>query len=344
MSNSEQYHSPTEAARRLGVSVKALRVYEQRGLIDPVRTEAGWRAYGPNEMTRAADIAALRALGFSLAQIARVLDRQADGLEQALAGHQATLEARAEQLSMTIGRVRGLRDEIANGRTPKAADLTRLLGSTVAPVVSFDLPWPWGGERFDLRDMRRLTHIVGPLGSGKTKLIQRLAETLPDAVFLGLDRLNEDGAAARARLADDPALAARVDRTLAWLVEDGAVTSNALVALLAALESEKTAHVVIDMIEQGLDAATQQALIAHLRRRGPGAPAVIATTRSSAFLDLADIGPDEAVYLCPANHAPPTRIAPHPGAPGYEAVTTCLAAPDVRARTGSVVAAFSPAA
>jgi hypothetical protein len=45
------------------------------------------------------------------------------------------------------------------------------------------------------------------------------------------------------------------------------------------------------------------------------------------------MGPDEAIILCPANHSPPTVVAPYPGAPGYEAVATCLAPPDVRART-----------
>nr|WP_245319666.1 MerR family transcriptional regulator [Mesorhizobium temperatum] len=43
------------------MSAKALRLYEQRGLIAPIRTAAGWRAYGPVEMSRAAEIAALRA-------------------------------------------------------------------------------------------------------------------------------------------------------------------------------------------------------------------------------------------------------------------------------------------
>ncbi|MGN6149602.1 MAG: MerR family transcriptional regulator, partial [Rhizomicrobium sp.] len=43
----DQYLSPSEAARRLGVSVKALRVYEQRGLVKPLRSQADWRAYGP---------------------------------------------------------------------------------------------------------------------------------------------------------------------------------------------------------------------------------------------------------------------------------------------------------
>ena len=44
-----------------------------------------------------------------------------------------------------------------------------------------------------------------------------------------------------------------------------------------------------------------------------------------ARLDLAAIGPDEAIILCPANHSPPVLVPPYPGAPGYETVASCLA-------------------
>lgn len=338
MSSSAQFLNPSEAAKRLGVSTKALRLYEERGLVSPVRTAAGWRAYGPGEMARAAEVVALRALGLSLAQVARVLCGDADDLEPALAAHQATLEDRVRQLAGTVDKVRGLRTDLAQGRMPGAGELARLLGPTADLSVVFDLPWPWGGERFELRDVRMLNYIIGPLGSGKTRLAQRLAETLPDAAFLGLERAADGGAAARARLDADPALKARVDESLAWLVEDGAVVSKPLVALLAGLEAEGPAILVVDMVEQGLDQVTQEALIAHLRRRGPGARPLFLLTRSSAILDLAAVGPDEAILLCPANHSPPTRVAPYPGAPGYEAVATCLASPDVRARTEGVIA------
>jgi len=342
--SSAQYLNPSEAARRLGVSVKALRLYEQRGLVDPVRTAAGWRAYGPDEMARAAEIAALRALGLSLAQVARVLAGDPQGLEPALAAHQATLEGQARQLAGAVEKVRGLRADLARGQAPAVGDLARLAGPASELVVAFDLPWPWGGERFELRDMRPLNYIIGPLGCGKTRLALRLAETLPDAAFLGLDRLDDNGAAARARLDADPALKARVDQTLAWLVEDGAEVSDALVALLTGLEGEGPAVLVVDMIEQGLDEATQGALIAHLRRRGPGGRPIFMLTRSCAVLDMAAVGADEAIILCPANHSPPTRVAPYPGAPGYEAVATCLASPQVRARTEGVIAWRPPAA
>jgi hypothetical protein len=97
--------------------------------------------------------------------------------------------------------------------------------------------------------------------------------------------------------------------------------------------------VVVDMVEQGLDHATQETLIEHLRQR-PKAQArpLFLMTRSSAILDLAAIGQDEAILLCPANHSPPTRVASYPGAPGWEAVATCLASPQVRARTAGVIA------
>jgi hypothetical protein len=95
---------------------------------------------------------------------------------------------------------------------------------------------------------------------------------------------------------------------------------------------------IVDMVEQGLDQATQGALIAHLRRRGTGGRPLFLLTRSHAILDLAAAGADEAIILCPANHSPPRRVAPYPGAPDYEAVATCLASSEVRARTEGVIA------
>ncbi len=328
MNSSAPFLNASEAASRLGVSAKALRLYEQRGLLVPLRSAAGWRAYGPAEMARAAEIVALRALGLSLAQVARVLWGDAGDLEPALAAHQVTLEGRARDLAATVEKIRGLRTDIAQGQMPTSGELTRLLGAPADLSVAFDLPWPWGGERFELRDIRALNYIIGPLGSGKTRLAQRLAETLPNALFLGLDR----------SVKADPAPRSRVARTLAWLMEDGATESDMLIALISGLESEGPAILVVDMIEQGLDQPTQEALIAHLRRRTSGSRPIFMLTRSSAILDLTSVGVDEAIILCPANHSPPTYVAPYPGTPGYEAVATCLASPEVRARTEGVIA------
>jgi hypothetical protein len=161
----------------------------------------------------------------------------------------------------------------------------------------------------------------------------RLAETIPGAIFVGPHRNGEE---ARSRLAADPDMRCRVDRTHSSIIDAGGNTSEALIALLVALEADGPAVLVIDMLEQGLDAPTQEALIAHLRRRGPDARPLFFLTRSDLILDLDAVGLDEAIIFCPANHSPPTFVAPYRGAPGYEAVATCLAAPEIRARTAGM--------
>jgi DNA-binding transcriptional MerR regulator len=326
--------SPADAARRLGVSAKALRLWEERGLIAPGRTVAGWRAYGPEEMARAAEIVALRALGLSLTQVASVLGGEDADLGPVLQAHEAALEARLGETSAAIGRVREMRARIAAGARVSVAELAALQQAVGEVIAAFDLPWPWGGERFELRGGKALTWIVGPLFSGKTKLAMKIAETVPGAVFVGLER---------GPVETDAAHAARMAATIGWLVEDGASESEALLALVSALEAEAPGAFVVDLIEQGLDEATQLALAAWLRGRADRRP-VFAMTRSSAMLDLSSVGADEALLLCPANHSPPVLVAPYPGAPGYEVLASCLGPPEVRARTEGVIAIRAPAA
>jgi hypothetical protein len=294
-------------------------------------------------MARAREIVELRALGLSLRDVARVFEGDAQAFERTLSVHEAILEDRVRQLTDAMSRVRRLRTDLSRGKVPAARELIGLLKPAPEISVAFELPWPWGGEPFELRDIRPLNYIVGPLGSGKTRLAKRLAECLPDAAFVGLDRQANGGTAARASLEADSALKSRVHESLAALVDDGGVESVALIALLAALQSESPAILVIDMLEHGLDTATQEALVANLRCRGPNARPLFILTRSSVILDLDRVGSDEAIILCPANHSPPSRVAPYPGSPGYEAVATCLASPEVRARTEGVIAQWATA-
>jgi DNA-binding transcriptional MerR regulator len=336
MITSDKLLTPSRAAEQLGVSIKALRLYEQNGLLKPIRTAAGWRTYGSSEMERAADIAALRALGFSFRQIGRVLRGDSEGLEFALAAHQASLEQRIRRFADAAETIRAARVDLAQGKVPSIRELARAARPASKVEVAFDLPWPWGGERFELRNIRPLNYITGPLFSGKTRLAHAIADNLPATAFVGLDRLADDDVPNRT--SSDRQLASRVEQALKWMVEDGATASRALLVLIAILQIHNEQNLVIDMVEQDLDQGTQEALIAYLRAHVSLSRSIFLLTRSSAILDLGAVGSDESVILCPANHSPPTRVLPYPGAPGYEAVASCLALPEVRARTAGVVA------
>ncbi|QCR07411.1 MerR family transcriptional regulator [Brenneria rubrifaciens] len=58
-----------ELARRTGVSERMLRYYEQEGLLQPARTDAGYRDYGNAEMQVAQRIRMLSAAGLKIETI-----------------------------------------------------------------------------------------------------------------------------------------------------------------------------------------------------------------------------------------------------------------------------------
>jgi len=324
----------SEAARKLGVSITALRVYERAGLIRPRRSGAGWRLYGPRDMEDAADIIALRGIGIGLADIAALQDADAGARRHLLRAHQATLEARAVAVAAAVERAHGPNPRPE--REPSAAARCRQGPDGTSWTVTLQLPWPWAGETWVLSGLGPLNYLTGPLGSGKTRLAMCLARASSGASFVGLERLEDGGSAARQRLATDAHLAARVDQAMSRLVSDGATPGAALQALLVALCSAARGLIVVDMVEQDLDAVTQRALMRDLRGRA-GMPLLL-MTRSTAILDLAEVKESEVILYCPANHSVPMVVTPRPGAAGIEAVETCLASPAVRARTADVFA------
>lgn len=64
----------SELARATGVSARALRHYEDRGLLIPRRTGAGYRDYSESDVIRVAQIKAMIAAGLNTATIQRYLD------------------------------------------------------------------------------------------------------------------------------------------------------------------------------------------------------------------------------------------------------------------------------
>jgi MerR family transcriptional regulator, mercuric resistance operon regulatory protein len=91
-------------ARGAGVNPETIRYYERRGLLAaPPRTAAGYRQYSPADAERVALILRAKALGFTLAEIAGLLDGAGTPAE--------VREAARVRLAEIDARIAGLEDQ-----------------------------------------------------------------------------------------------------------------------------------------------------------------------------------------------------------------------------------------
>jgi len=114
-----------DIARRFGVSIKALRLYEEIGLLRPVRDARGWRSYGLAECTRLLQITTLRELGLPLAQIGKLLGPGGQELEAVLDLHERALIEQRLKVNAALALVRQVKAGVARG---EAATVDQLAG------------------------------------------------------------------------------------------------------------------------------------------------------------------------------------------------------------------------
>lgn len=130
MPKDSRHLSPAETARRLGVSQKALRLYESRGILAPVRTQSGWRAYGEKEIARLHQILALKGLGLPLSKIADLLSQRPVALERLLAAQEEALSQEHRRVNRALKLVKKARATIAAGTALSIDDLIQLTKET----------------------------------------------------------------------------------------------------------------------------------------------------------------------------------------------------------------------
>jgi DNA-binding transcriptional MerR regulator len=137
----------SEAASRLSVSTKALRLYEQKGLVNPKRTAARYRTYSSEDMVCATKVVALRNLGLSLSQVVQVFGGNRQSLQSALLLHDAFLNEEMSRLIQRMEKFYSLQSGLALGRIPSEEEVSNLLNPETNVSLAFSLPWPWGGEQ-----------------------------------------------------------------------------------------------------------------------------------------------------------------------------------------------------
>ena len=112
-----------EVARLTGLTSRALRFYEARGLVTPLRTASGRRHYGPAELERLHHIIAMKRAGLTLAQIQKLTTGKRLNLRTLVEAQIQTLEERER--------------EIANSRALLQSILSRIDRSEPIDVATF---------------------------------------------------------------------------------------------------------------------------------------------------------------------------------------------------------------
>lgn len=130
MARPDTYRTAAETAKRLGLTVRALRVYERHGLVRPGRTLAGWRVYGPDEMAQLHQVLALKRLGLTLGRIADLLKGRRVDLDRVLALQEEELSARKARVDRALELVRRARARLAEGGDLPTEDLIELTKET----------------------------------------------------------------------------------------------------------------------------------------------------------------------------------------------------------------------
>jgi DNA-binding transcriptional MerR regulator len=122
-----------EVARRTGLTSRALRFYEARGLVKPLRTYSGRRLYGSGELARIQQILALKRAGLTLAQIARLTAGRTLDLEAIIEAQLALIEERKAELDQAKALLLTVKSRIDRGEPVDAATFCSLIrnGDTI---------------------------------------------------------------------------------------------------------------------------------------------------------------------------------------------------------------------
>jgi MerR family transcriptional regulator, thiopeptide resistance regulator len=119
----------SEVVRRTGLSSRALRFYEARGLVHPLRTHSGRRLYGPAELERINQVVALKRAGLTLAQIQRLTAGRPLDLGRLIEAQLAALDERAAEIAEARQLLRAAKSRIDRGEPVDAATFCSLIKS-----------------------------------------------------------------------------------------------------------------------------------------------------------------------------------------------------------------------
>lgn len=112
-----------ELAARTGLTVRTLHHYDELGLLSPsVRSDAGYRLYGPADVARLYRILALRQLGLPLTDIGASLANEGEALPALIERQIQALDSKIAEATALRDRLDRLHAAMTHGTEPELAD------------------------------------------------------------------------------------------------------------------------------------------------------------------------------------------------------------------------------
>jgi len=124
-----------ELAERTGLTVRTLHHYDEIGLLSPARrSSAGHRLYDTREIARLQRIRSLQRLGFSLQQVATLLDREEFAALQVVTMHLQQARDQLERQQLLVDRLQRIAETLRAAGQPSAD----LLIQSIEAMTMFD--------------------------------------------------------------------------------------------------------------------------------------------------------------------------------------------------------------
>ncbi|MFJ5952619.1 MerR family transcriptional regulator [Streptomyces noursei] len=129
-----------QVAEAAGVNVQTLRYYERRGLLpEPDRSPGGHRLYDDQAVTVLRVIKAAQRLGFTLEEVAELLETGRHRHGRPVAGLQERARAKLAEVDAKIADLTTIREALLTAVDAGCDDLTLCAGSPCCPIPFTDL-------------------------------------------------------------------------------------------------------------------------------------------------------------------------------------------------------------